>query len=487
MLKLIRVFILISKFQGPPALPIVGNLHKFSKDLREFFVYRQAVYEEYRARTGGIVRWWNGPKPHITIYSAKHVEAVLKCGGNMKRSFAYSFLQPWLGLGLLLSTGKKWFQRRRMLTPTFHFSILQNFMGVFNEQSNILAEKFDAFANRRDPVNIFPLATLCALDVICGTAMGKHMNAQGETDSEFVRALKGMIAIAFMRFRSPLMWVDAFFYRTEAGERQRKYLRILHGVTQSMIQQKLLQSSESPDVSTQNVGAVAEQRKQIAFLDLLIQMHREDPSFTLADVQEEVDDVMFAGHDTTAAAVSWSLYLIGLHPGIQARLLEEISEVLGDSDRHVTTDDLAKLSYLTCVVKESLRVLPPVPGMSRTLDSDIVLDGKVVPKGTSISFAIYALHRDPEQFPDPEIFDPDRFLPENSSKRHPYAYIPFAAGPRNCIGQRYAMMETKVTLVNLLRRFSFKSTQTMDDVKPTDMIVLNPEGGEIFMEISRRK
>ncbi|XP_071488187.1 cytochrome P450 4V2-like [Diadema antillarum] len=484
--RFIRIYLLISKFQGPPALPIIGNTYQFSKDPREFFLFMKETLAEYREETGGIIRWWFGPKPSLTIYSAKYMKVILTSTRQIKKGFTYPFLESWLGLGLLLSTGGKWFHRRKMLTPAFHFSILQNFMDVYNEQSNILAEKLDAFADKRDPVNIFPLVTYCTLDVICDSSMGKHVNAQGNSDNDYVRAVRGMGYLFMERFKSPLMWPDIFYFWTAAGAKMKKYIEILHGVTKEMIKQKLKESLERPKDSVFDDGIVGK-RKRVAFLDLLIQMHREDPSFTLADIQEEVDTFMFAGHDTTAVAISWCIQLIGLHQDVQVRLHEEIDEVLGDANRPVNTDDLTKFSYLDRVLKETLRLFPPAPAISRTLDEDIVIDGKVVPKETDITLRIYDLHRDPEQFPDPERFDPDRFLPENSGKRHPYAYVPFSAGPRNCIGQKFAMMEARVTLANLLRRFSFQPTQTIEETKPAGAMILKPTDEKLLIKITKRK
>nr|XP_054759898.1 cytochrome P450 4c3-like [Lytechinus pictus] len=140
------------------------------------------------------------------------------------------------------------------------------------------------------------------------------------------------------------------------------------------------------------------------------------------------------------------------------------------------------MSYVNCVVKESLRLMPTVPGIVRNLEDDIIVDGKVVPKGTSIFVNIVGVHRDPEQFPDPARFDPDRFLPDNSAKRHPFAFIPFSAGPRNCIGQRFAMMEVKV----ILRKFSIKSLQTLDEAKPGAQITIKPTDGTILVKLIQR-
>ncbi|XP_071498818.1 cytochrome P450 4C1-like [Diadema antillarum] len=255
-----------------------------------------------------------------------------------------------------------------------------------------------------------------------------------------------------------------------------------------VIREKLHHTSTPLGASYVGNGAISVgTRKRIAFLDLLVQIHREDPNFTIKDIQDEVDTFMFEGHDTTAAGMSWTLLLLGQHPDVQARLHDELDTVLGDTDRSVTSDDLANLPYMARVLKESHRLIPPVPMVTRTIDEDIVLDGKVVPKETDIQLWMHSLHHDPEHFPDPEVFDPDRFLPENSAKRHPFAYVPFSAGPRNCIGQRFATMEEKVVLSNLLRRFSFRSLQTIDEAKPSVEFVTRPAEGKILMEISRRE
>lgn len=160
------------------------------------------------------------------------------------------------------------------------------------------------------------------------------------------------------------------------------------------------------------------------------------------------------GQDTTAAAIGWCLYLIGSHPEVQDRVSEELNRIFGTSDRPITMADILQLKYLESCIKESLRMFPSVAMYGRTLSEDAVIrelhahfrilsrdvyivyftDGYVIPAGSTVAVIPYALHRDPEQFPDPEKFDPDRFSAENIRTRHPYSYVPFSAGPRNCIG-----------------------------------------------------
>ncbi|KAF4525161.1 hypothetical protein B566_EDAN014752, partial [Ephemera danica] len=150
---------------------------------------------------------------------------------------------------------------------------------------------------------------------------------------------------------------------------------------------------------------------------------------------------------------------------MQRRVVEELEEVFGDSGRAPEMADLANLKYLERCVKEALRLYPSVPFIERSLKTDEILDNNAVPGGTTISVNLFIIHRDPEFWPDPEKFDPDRFLPENMQNRHPYAYIPFSAGPRNCIGQKFALLEEKVVVSTVLRRFRVEAAQTLEDTK----------------------
>lgn len=155
-----------------------------------------------------------------------------------------------------------------------------------------------------------------------------------------------------------------------------------------------------------------------------------------AGVQEEVDTFMFEGHDTSAAGITFILLLLGTHPDVQELVYQEIREaVIRNQNKPLSITQFGELHYLDRVIKECLRIYPPVAFISRELTEDMYLkDNTKIPAGMMMHFHIFDLHRDEEQFPDPEKFDPDRFLPENVAKRHPYAYLPFSAGERRNTG-----------------------------------------------------
>ena len=184
---------------------------------------------------------------------------------------------------------------------------------------------------------------------------------------------------------------------------------------------------------------------------------------------------------------------------MQKRVQTELDEVFEGLQRPCTMNDIPRLKYLECCIKESMRLYPSVPNVKRYISEDMTLGGYKVPAGASISLHFYGLHRNEEFFPEPHAFRPERFLPEQSAGRHPFAFVPFSAGPRNCIGisrlsvylarviprnyyrilvgQKFAMLEEKVLLSCLLRRFEFAYSSAREPVKVCSDLVLKPKDG----------
>lgn len=202
---------------------------------------------------------------------------------------------------------------------------------------------------------------------------------------------------------------------------------MLHEETDRVIKlrRKLLQEQQQSDQPQQEDDAGAKRR--LAFLDVLLLAQMEGAAeLSDVDIREEVDTFMFEGHDTTSSAIAFTISLLSKHADIQQRVFEEAVEMEGREKE--------PMPYLEAVIKETLRLYPSVPFFSRKVLEDLSVGNVTVPKGTSVSCLIYMLHRDPDSFPDPERFDPDRFY-LNEKQLHPFAFAAFSAGPRNCIGK----------------------------------------------------
>ncbi|GFU36139.1 cytochrome P450 4V2 [Trichonephila clavipes] len=322
--------------------------------------------------------------------------------------------------------GSKWKSRRKLLTPSFHFEILKDFLPIFNEQSQVLVKQLRNEITK-DSTDISMPITLCSLDIICETTLGVSIGAQENSDSQYIKSVSRAADIIVGRMITPWHWFDFLFYLLPAGRELKHHLKVLHDFTRSVIKEKkkkLLSGEKN----------VNEKRKRKALMDVLLEHHIQMKDLTEEDIREEVDTFAFEGHDTTATGIYWALYNIGLNKDVQEKIHEELDRIFGDdTERPVNTEDLKDMVYLDRVIKESQRLYPSVPVIARRISENTNICGYPIPEGSSCIVFVHQLHRDETVFPNPEKFDPDHFLPENSANRHPYAYIPFSAGPRSKI------------------------------------------------------
>ncbi|KAJ4433395.1 Cytochrome P450 4C1, partial [Periplaneta americana] len=445
---------------------------------------KMLLLEKRLATYKPMYRAWLGSTPVVNTCRPEHAEILLNSTKHLDKSMTYRFLHTWLGTGLLTSTGQKWHIHRKMITPTFHFKILENFMEIFSEKSEILVKKLEKEIGSQG-FDVYPYITRCALDIICETAMGTPLNAQDDTESPYVSAVYSMSELTLWRMVCPWLHPDFLFRLSSSGKKYNECLNIVHSFTNKVIRERKADYKISLDSRNGNEDQDLGRKRRVAFLDMLIEASESGTKLTDEELREEVDTFMFEGHDTTSAAMCWALCMLGLYPEYQEKAYEEQENIFQGSNRPANTKDANEMKYLECVIKETLRLFPSVPGIGRTTTEDIQLDGFVVPEGSTVHVHIYHLHRNPQHFPNPEKFDPDNFLPDRVVNRHPYAYIPFSAGPRNCIGQKFALLEEKTVLSYILRNYKWSCLDKREDIKILAELVLRPENG-IRLEITKR-
>ncbi|KAI4464329.1 cytochrome p450 family 4 [Holotrichia oblita] len=347
---------------------------------------------------------------------------------------------------------------------------------------DILDKKTDGIS-----YNIYQDITHCTLDIICETAMGVNVNAMSNPDNEFIQAVYTMSDIIPWKMSRP--YIPEFIFNIlPQGYKSRHALKVLHGFSENIIssRKKILQNKSSrSEKESSDADELFGIKKRLSLLDMLLEASEDGKILSDADIREEVDTFVFEGHDTTTSSISWTLLLLGNNPEIQEKLYQEIKEVLQDKSIP-SFNNLPELKYLECVIKESLRMFPSVPFIIRTIEQEIQIDQYKIPAGTDILLHIYALHNSPEYYPNPDVFDPDRFLPENCVGRHPYSYIPFSAGPRNCIGQKFAMYEEKTILASIIKRYKVTAMEKIKDIKVIPDIVLRPING-VLVTLQRRE
>ena len=459
-----------STIPGPKPLPIVGNSLLFLQ--ANFEISLLKTMRDLQKQYGNVVKFYVGTQPQIFLFGAEGFEKILSSSQHLTKGFQYNFASRWLGTGLLTGSGSKWQKHRKLLAPAFHFGILEGFLHTMNNHTKILVEKISDAAG--DTVDIHKMMTHCALDIICETTMGVTVNAQEDNNSDYVRAVYKASVLVFRRLWSPWLFSDFVYYRTASGIQWNETIAILKGFTKKVIQERKEEIEADENEKDHNEVGI---KKKMAFLDLLIKSSGKGSVLTDHDIQEEVDTFMFAGHDTTASSMAVTLYLIALDKTVQRKCQEELDTIFGDSDRLATNTDLSRMKYLTACVKESLRLYGSVPAIGRVTSQEIEIEGHVIPAETEVFLSIMLLHRDEKYFANPEMFNPDRFYSESGPEKHPYAFTPFSAGPRNCIGQKFAMMEVKIILSSILRKFNAHAEIAMKDVRMSLELVLKPKNG----------
>jgi cytochrome P450 len=261
------------------------------------------------------------------------------------------------------------------------------------------------------------------------------------------------------------------------------------GVPQWVPRLNRLDRSDARRMDRMVDGVIAARRRRGAMpqpdlLDLML--NAQDPEtgrrHTPAEVRNNLLAFLIAGHETTALALSWSLFLCAFDPAVQARAADEAQAVLGD--RAADAADCAKLPYVRQVIDEAMRLYPPAGLLSRGARRGDMLLGRAIEPAETVMVPVWAVHRHRALWDDPDAFDPDRFAPERARARHRYAYLPFGAGPRVCIGMGFALMEATIILATLLARLRFDLLPGQRPL-PRMLVTVRPEPG-IVLRITRR-
>eukprot|EP00117_Sycon_ciliatum_P048497 scpid67987/ scgid2886/ Leukotriene-B(4) omega-hydroxylase 1; CYPIVF2; Cytochrome P450 4F2; Cytochrome P450-LTB-omega; Leukotriene-B(4) 20-monooxygenase 1 len=419
-------------------------------------------------------RKWRSKCPRLYRYGISYLMDIVQlCHADTaaevlrsslpKHDYIYGFLKPWLGEGLLVSNGQKWARDRRLLTHCFHFDILRDYVEVYTDACGIMLQKWSESCARGESVDVTASCTMLTLDVILRCAMGFESDCQIEEkadrrSAQYVASVKALTVLIERRFLNLFHHNDFIYWLTSDGRATSRHLSILHDMSQMLIAERRAAINEDMPTSSDTDGH--KHHKYRDFLDVLVTVKDEDgKGLTDEEIREQVDTFLFRGHDTTASALQWTIYYLSLHEDIQEKCRQEVQSVLqksGHSTETMNHADLTEMIYLTQVLKEALRLSAPVPFISRQLTQDTKVDGYTLPEGLQVQVPILDVHRNPQQWSDADTFDPDRFCPEEISKRHPFAYVPFSAGPRNCIGQTMAMDEMKTTLACTVNRFRIR-------------------------------
>ncbi|KAK3594423.1 hypothetical protein CHS0354_037448 [Potamilus streckersoni] len=350
-------------------------------------------------------------------------------------------------------------------------------MTVYNDAAKMLIEKLTPLADTGNPVEVFHEVRTCALDIIMRCAFSYHTDCLKQGDIQaYMKAVHAVKDTVEYRNRYPILYPDFLFYLTKRGREFSKYCKFLHDFADDVINIRK-KTLEKEGVSS---------KKYLDFVDVLLTSKpKTGEGLSSVEMRDQVNNLLSAGHDSTSSAISWILYSIAEHQEVQKKVRAEVDSVLaGRQTDDLRWEDLPRLEYLGMVIKEGMRQHCPVPAIARQITKDFQIDGHHFPAGTAVAVDIYLLHHNEDVWERPLEFIPERFSRENASKIKPFQFIPFSAGPRNCIGQDLAMNEEKVVLAKLVRRFKFELEPNHVPQKKASLVMRSING--IMLKISSR-
>lgn len=452
--------------------------HLYNSATSVVFRVVRKVSKMYEGRTFKV---YIGTSPTVVLHTPEAAEVLLSAKENTGKPNSYAFLKSWLGpKNLLTSKGDPWKAKAKLFKNAFNTEHLESCMAVFNDSGKILEKRIESMTSESPdkPIVCYRNIQNCVLDIIGRALFGIHLGLQNGNRKEYARWFNYLTFLLTVRYFRPWLWIQALyditkegkFWKETVGNIGKLHLSVIER-RKSAILKKLADESYNDELDDELSFPAA--------VDAAIKKHISGPSsYTLDELEKDTTSVTFAAADSTSAAMSWTLYLLGLNPDKQAKLQKELDDAFGRGvEPEITTSDLKQLPYLECCIKESLRLCPPFPLIGRELDEELVIDGYTVPAGTTCMINIHSLHRNKEQFADPESYIPERFLPENCKDMHPFSFIPFSSGVRVCLGQKFVMVEAKVLLAKLLSKYTVESTLPLEEVKPAYEVVLKARGG----------
>ena len=503
----------------------------------------------------------------IVVLHPEAASTVLRSADNSRDKYIYSFLEPWLGDGLLTACEGDCRARRRPLLLAQGPRSRPHHARVFGEALENLFSEWDGECESSSDcgavaIDVQAALRMLSLDIIVRCAFSARLNARclsGEANAstgpdmrQYARTVPQLLRMTVDRMLTIRHHNNRLFWRSEQGQRYRVLLDQAHAFTSGVVHGRItssagrekfgddgplragrnsqetssescrevqhdLREARAPSHTSQRGNGLVSDRGSAAaassnrdFLDILLDQygHCED---AVRRVRNELDSLVFAGHDTTACALAWTLFYLSRFPDVQRRCQTEVDNAAaGAGCGHSDLGDEAlcydTMPYLTQCVKESLRFTSIIPHIHRRLGADCDLDGHRLLAGTRVLVSLWAIHHNPHVWPEPERFIPERFgagSPNGTCPGHEActhhdgtrcsihtslknAFVPFSAGPRACLGQAMAFHEITTVLAMLLRRYDFSfHGDTMAKPQPTPMIVMHSANG-IHLQIKKR-
>ncbi|XP_038618599.1 cytochrome P450 3A24-like [Tachyglossus aculeatus] len=434
---------------GPRPLPFFGTFLEYRNGMFEF---DQKCFQKY-GKVWGI---FDGRQPILAVLDPDIIKTVLvKEFHNSFPNRRNILLNGRLTSGLTVAEYHTWKRIRTIISPTFTSGKLKEMLPIIKHYGKILVQNIEKKVEKNEPVNMKEIFGSYSLDVVTSTSFGVDIDSMNNPNDPFVNQINKLLSF---RFLSPLLLFSVVFPFL---------MPLLVKMNLTVISQESLEFFAGVIHSFKEKRQKGVHTGRVDFLQLMVDAQSSDGNSEASEKNhsyKEMTDMeisaqsiifIFAGFQTTSLTLNFVSYNLATHPEVQKKLQEEIDSILPNK-ASPTYESISQMDYLDMVVQETLRLFPPGGRLERVCKETIQIKGLTIPKGTVVTIPAFVLHRDPEHWPEPEEFRPERFSKEEKALRDPYVFLPFGAGPRNCLGMRFALLNMKAALITLLQNFSME-------------------------------
>ncbi|NXU73276.1 CP3A9 protein, partial [Oreotrochilus melanogaster] len=463
---------------GPRPLPFFGTCLEYRKGLLDFD-------DECFRKYGKIWGIYDGRQPVLAVTDPQIIKSVLvkECYSTFTNR-RHTDLAGELNNAISLAEDEKWKRLRTVLSPTFTSGKLKEMFPIMKHYGEILMKNIQKRVEKDNSIAVKDVFGSYSMDVVTSTSFGVNIDSMNNPKSPFVREMKKLVKFDIF---DPLFILSFVFPFT---------VPLLAKLNFSFF------PSDAVDFFMRSLSKIKQDREKenhkgrVDFLQLMIESqnsasqgsneaNHSSKALTDKEILSQAFIFIFAGYEPTSNTLGYVAYELALHPDVQQKALEEIDSVLPNK-APLTYEAIMQLEYLDMVLSETLRLYPIGGRIERTCKRDVEINGVTIPKGMIVMIPAYTLHRSPEYWPNPEEFRPERFSKENKESIDPYTYLPFGAGPRNCIGMRFALLTLKVAIAILLQHFTFQTCkETPIPLKLSSKGLLTPEKPIILKLVPR--
>ncbi|XP_052628251.1 cytochrome P450 3A9-like [Harpia harpyja] len=463
---------------GPRPLPFFGTCLEYRKGFLEF---DNECFKKY----GEVWGIYDGRQPVLAVTDPQIIKSVLvkECYSTFTNR-RHVELAGVLNNAISLAEDEQWKRIRTVLSPTFTSGKLKEMFPIMKHYGEALVKNVQKRVEKDNSLPVKDIFGSYSMDVVTSTSFGVNIDSMNNPKDPFVREMQKLVKFDFFDPLFILIVVCPFV------------IPLLAKMNVSFFPR------DAVDFFVRSLSKIKQDREKEAhkgrvdFLQLMIESqnstsHKSNEAnhsyktLTDSEILSQAFIFIFAGYEPTSSTLCFLAYELATHPDVQQKLLEEIDTVLPNK-APLTYEAMMQLEYLDMTVSETLRLFPLGGRLERTCKKDVEIKGVTIPKGTVVIIPVHTLHHNPKYWPNPEEFRPERFSKENKDTIDPYMYLPFGAGPRNCIGMRFALLTLKVAITILLQHFTFQTCkETQIPLKLSAQGFLRPEK-PIFLKLVPR-